>query len=286
MKKFLALLLVVVLAFAVVACGPAANTNDDEANTTEVENTEEVTEAPEVKVIKMATNAAFPPYEYKDGDNFAGIDIEIAQLIAEKLGKTLVIEDVEFGSIITGVQSGKYDIGVAGMTVTDERLTQVNFSTSYATGIQVMIVKEDSAITSIDDCFNYDADGNPVSLKIENIKIGVQENTTGDIYSSDDVEKWGFGESNVVRYKTGPDAVSALIKGDIDVVIIDNEPAKSFVNANEGIKILDTEYAYEDYAIAIAKENEELLEAVNKALAELTEAGEIQKIIDKYIPAN
>lgn len=264
MKKIVSIVLAMIMALTLfVACG---NTSGDE--------------------LVMATNAAFPPYEYKDGDNFAGIDIEIAQLIAEKLGKTLVIEDVEFGSIITGVQSGKYDIGVAGLTVTDERLTQVNFSTSYATGIQVMIVKEDSAITSIDDCFNYDADGNPVSLKIENIKIGVQENTTGDIYSSDDVEKWGFGESNVVRYKTGPDAVSALIKGDIDVVIIDNEPAKSFVNANEGIKILDTEYAYEDYAIAIAKENEELLEAVNKALAELTEAGEIQKIIDKYIPAN
>ncbi|MBQ8623755.1 MAG: amino acid ABC transporter substrate-binding protein [Oscillospiraceae bacterium] len=239
----------------------------------------------ETETLVMATNAAFPPYEFKEGDSFAGIDIEIAQLIAEKLGKELVIEDVEFGSIITGVQSGKYDMGIAGLTVTDERLTQVNFTTSYATAVQVMIVKNDSAITSIDDCFNYDEEGNPVSLKIENIKIGVQENTTGDIYCSDEVTKWGFGESNVVRYKTGPDAVSALIKGDIDVVVIDNEPAKSFVAANEGIKILETEYAYEDYAIAIAKENEQLLADVNKALAELTEAGEIQKIIDKYIPA-
>lgn len=264
MKKIISIVLAMVMALTLfVACGD--NTSGGE--------------------LVMATNAAFPPYEYKDGDSFAGIDIEIAQLIAEKLGMTLVIEDVDFGSIVTGVQTGKYDIGMAGMTVTEERLTQVNFSTSYATGIQVMIVKEDSPITSIDDCFNYDEEGNPVSLKIEDIKIGVQENTTGDIYSSDTVDKWGFGDENVVRYKTGPDAVSALIKGDIDVVIIDNEPAKSFVASNEGIKILDTEYAYENYAIAIAKENEDLLEAVNNALAELTESGDIQKIIDKYIPA-
>ncbi len=264
MKKIVSIVLAMIMALTLfVACGNDASSDK----------------------LVMATNAAFPPYEYKEGDSYAGIDVEIAQLIAEKLGMELAIEDVEFGSIITGVQTGKYDIGMAGLTITDERLTQVNFSTSYATGIQVMIVKEDSAITSIDDCFNYDADGNPVSLKIENIKIGVQENTTGDIYSSSDVESWGFGESNVVRYKTGPDAVAALIKGDIDVVIIDNEPAKSFVAANEGIKILDTEYAYENYAIAIAKENEDLLAAVNNALAELTESGDIQKIIDKYIPA-
>ncbi len=263
MKKIISVILAAIMALTLfVACGDT-----------------------EAKTLVMATNAAFPPYEYKDGDNFAGIDIEIAGLIADKLGMELVIEDVEFGSIVTGVQSGKYDIGMAGMTVTDERLTQVNFSTSYATAVQVMIVKEGSAITSIDDCFNYDEEGNPVSLKIENIKIGVQENTTGDIYSSDDVEKWGFGDSNVVRYKTGPDAVSALIKGDIDVVIIDNEPAKSFVAANEGIKILETEYAFENYAIAIAKEDEQLLADINKALAELTESGEIQKIINKYIPA-
>ena len=263
MKKFISIVLVAIMALSLfTACGGA---KDD--------------------TLVMATNAAFPPYEFKEGDSFAGIDVEIAQLIADKLGKTLVIEDVEFGSIVTGVETGKYDIGMAGLTITDERLTQVNFSTSYATAVQVMIVKSDSAITSIDDCFNYDEEGNPVSLKIENIKIGVQENTTGDIYSSDDVENWGFGESHVVRYKTGPDAVSALIKGDIDVVIIDNEPAKSFVAANEGIKILDTEYAYENYAIAIAKEDEQLLADVNKALAELTESGDVQKIIDKYIPA-
>ncbi len=263
MKKLISLILVAILALSLfTACGGETE-----------------------KKLVMATNAAFPPYEYKEGDGFAGIDVEIAQLIAEKLGMELVIEDVEFGSIVTGVQSGKYDIGMAGLTITDERLTQVNFSTSYATAVQVMIVKNDSPITSIDDCFNYDADGNPVSLKIENIKIGVQENTTGDIYSSDEVAKWGFGESNVTRYKTGPDAVAALIKGDIDVVIIDNEPAKSFVAANEGIKILETEYAFENYAIAIAKEDEQLLADVNKALAELTESGEVANIINKYIPA-
>lgn len=236
--------------------------------------------------LVMATNAAFPPYEFKDGDGYAGIDIEIAQLIAEKLNKTLVIEDVEFGSIITGVSTGKYDMGIAGLTVTEERKLSVNFTDSYATGIQVMIVKNDSQFTSIDDFFNYDADGNPISLKVENVKIGVQENTTGDIYCSSEVKSWGFGEQNVVRYKNGADAVAALIKGDVDCVVIDNEPAKSFVAANKGIKILETEYAYEDYAIAIGKDNEQLLADVNKILAELKESGELQKIIDKYIPAN
>ena len=248
--------------------------------------------------LVMATNAAFPPYEFKDGENFAGIDVEIAQAIAAKLGMELEIVDVEFGAVLTGVAEGKYDFGMAGITVTDERKQSMDFSNTYATGIQVIIVADGSTITSLDDLFNFDAEtGDPVSLKNPNIKIGVQQDTTGDIYSSDAIAKWGFNDLNadgsiktdrVVRYKTGADAVTALKTGTVDCVIIDNEPAKSFVAANEGIHILagDNEYAIEDYAICVKKGNSELLTKINEALAALKADGTIATIIAKYIKAN
>ena len=265
MKKFsklLCVLLAVIMVFSFAACG-----KEDDSNT-----------------LKMATNAAFPPYEFKDDNGtFAGIDVEIAQLIAEELGMKLKIYDIEFGSIIGGVQTGKYDIGMAGMTVTPDRLESVNFSNTYATGIQSVIVTNDSPYTSFEDFYTgFDADGNPTGVK-DNIKIGVQQDTTGDIYSSDVPAKWGFGKDNVVRYKTGAEAVMALKTGKVTAVIIDNEPAKSFVQANDGLKILDGEYANEDYAICIAKENTELLDKINTALNKLIANGEVQKIIDKYI---
>ena len=217
-------------------------------------------------VLTMATNAYFPPYEYYEGSEIVGIDAEIAEAVAEKLDLELKIEDMEFDSIITAVQSGKADIGLAGMTVTDDRMKFVNFSDSYATGIQVVIVKEDSVIAGLDD--------------LEGKKIGVQLSTTGDIYATDD-----FGDEYVEQYNKGNDAVMALVSGKVDAVIIDNEPAKSFVAANEGLKILETEYAVEDYAAAMNKENQELLEKFNEALNELIEDGTVQKIVDKYIPA-
>lgn len=222
----------------------------------------------------MATNAFFPPYEYHDdGDNITGIDVEIAQAVADKLGLELVIEDVEFDSIIAGVQSGKYDIGCAGMTITEDRLQSVNFSTPYATGIQSVIVAEDSDITDID------------SLLAGDYIVGVQSGTTGDIYMSSSVEDGGVGEDRVDRYSKGNDAVVALMNGKVDAVVIDNQPALSFVAANEGLKILDTPYAEEEYAMAINKDNEELLNQINAALAELEADGTISSIIEKYIPA-
>ena len=244
--------------------------------------------------LVMATNAAFPPYEFKEGDKFAGIDVEIAEAIAEKLGMKLEIADVEFGTIIGGVQSGKYDFGMAGMTVTPKRQESVDFSTTYATGIQVIIVKDGSAIESLDSIFEFDDNGDPVALKNTDMKVGVQQDTTGDIYCSDDITNWGFNDveedgtvktDRVVRYKTGADAVAALKAGKVDCVIIDNEPAKSFVKANEGIHILegDNEYVIEDYAICVSKENKDLLEKINKALDELKKDGTIDKIVAKYI---
>ena len=277
MKKFLALVLAALMVFAFVACNGTGKDNNGASNASNASNasdTSDTSDTTEKATLVMATNAAFPPYEFKEGDSFAGIDVEIAGKIAEKLGMTLEIKDVEFGSIIGGVQTGKFDIGMAGMTVTDERLKSVNFSDSYATGIQVVIVKEDSAIKSLDD---LKGDGS--------MKFGVQQDTTGDIYASDTVENGGYGKDNVVRYKTGADAVQALKTGKVDAVIIDNEPAKSFVNANEGLSILDGSWVEENYAIAIAKENTELLEKVNAALKELIADGTVKAIIDKYIPA-
>ena len=219
----------------------------------------------EKTTLIMATNATFPPYEYVENNEYEGIDIEIAQAIADELGLELVIEDVEFGSIIAGVESGKFDMGMAGMTVTEERLQNVNFSDTYATAVQSVIVPEGSTIASIDDI-------------TEDMKIGVQQDTTGDIYASDD-----YGDA-VVRYKNGADAVQALVTGKVDCVIIDNEPAKAYVAANEGLIILDSAYAEEEYAICIAKENEELLTDINGALAKLKADGTIDAIVTKYIP--
>lgn len=247
--------------------------------------------------LVMATNAAFPPYEYKEGDGYKGIDVEIAEAIAKKLGKKLVIEDVEFGSVLTGVAQGKYDFGMAGITVTEDRKKTMDFSNTYATGIQVIIVNDGSPIASLDDLFIFDENGDPTGLKNPDIKVGVQENTTGDIYSSSAVDGWGFNDLNedesiktdrVVRYKTGADAVAALKAGNVDCVIIDNEPAKSFVAANDGIHILEgeNEYAVEDYAICVKKGNSQLLDQINKALDELKADGTIAAIIEKYIPSN
>lgn len=257
MKKFLAVLLAaLMICISFVAC--SSEKKSDDTNTDA--NTQET--------LTMATNAEFPPYEYKEGDNVVGIDAEVAQAIADKLGMKLEIVDTKFDAIIPGVQSGKYDMGMAGMTVTPEREQSVAFSDSYATGIQSIIVKQGSAIKSVDDLS-------------EKTKIGVQLGTTGDIYAKDD-----FGDEAVQEYDKGADAVQALLAGKIDCVIIDNEPAKSFVAANEGLEILKTSYAEEDYAICFKKDNTELQKKVNDALKELIADGTLQKIVNKYITAD
>ena len=199
--------------------------------------------------------------------------VEIAKAIGAKLGYAedeIKFVDMEFDSLIPAVQQGKADFSMGGITVTEERAQLISFSDTYATGVQAIIVKEDSPIVSLDDLY---AEGAAYV-------VGVQEATTGDIYCTDD-----FGEERVAKYKTGADAVAALTAGKVDCVIIDNEPAKAFVNANEGLKILETEYAVEDYAIAVAQENTELLEKINAALEALIEDGTVAAIVEKYIPA-
>lgn len=263
MKKLAAVALAVVMSVSMLAGCGSSNDKKSAESSTSANGTAKVKTAKD-GVLTMATNATFPPYESYEGNDIVGIDADIAKAIADKLGLKLEIQDMEFNSIITAVQSGKADLGLAGMTVTDERKQSVDFTDSYATGIQSVIVKEGSSIKSIDD--------------LKGKKIGVQLATTGDIYAKDD-----FGEENVEEYNKGADAVMALTSGKIDAVIIDNQPAKAFVKTTDGLQILDTDYVQEDYAAAIQKGNTDLLNAVNGALKELKEDGTIQKILDKYI---
>ena len=278
MKKLFALMLTLAMVLSLAACGGKdAPAEEETAEDTAVEESTETAETalPTAVegVLTMATNAAFPPYEYIEGGEIVGIDAEIAAAIAEKLGLEVQIEDMEFDAIIEAVKSGKADIGLAGMTVTPDRAEEVNFTASYATGVQVVIVTEDSAITSVDDLFAEGA---------SNV-IGVQRNTTGDLYTTWDLEDAGL--ATIDRYSKGAEAVQALKTGKVDCVVIDNEPAKAFVAEVEGLKILDTEYILEEYAGAMNKDNAELFEAVNVALEELIADGTVQAIIDTYISA-
>ena len=271
MKKVSALILALTMCTAMLtACGGGSSTTTSSTGSaapapTTSAATSEAGADEGYKLVKegtltMATNAYFPPYEYYDGQDVIGIDADIAKAIADKMGLELKIEDMEFDSIITAVSTGKADLGLAGMTVTPDRQKNVDFSDTYANGVQVIIVKEDSAIAKPDD--------------LKGKKIGVQLSTTGDLTATDE-----FGKDSVVQYN------KALTQGQVDAVIIDNEPAKSYVEANKGLKILDTEFLNEDYAACISKDNAGLTKAVNKALAELKADGTLQKIVDKYIKA-
>ena len=284
MKKFLALVLTLAMALSITACGGSDTTEDTTTDTTDGAQTEETTgnavsteygdfTVVEAGKLHMSTNAAFPPYEMTTDDGgFEGIDVEVADAIAQKLGLELVVDDMGFDAALTAVQTGQSDIAMAGITVTEARLEVMDFSDSYATGVQVVIVREDSPIQTIDDLANAEM-------------IGCQAATTGYIYASDTPENGGYGEDHVTAYENGALAVMALVNGQIDAVIIDNEPAKAFVEANEGLKILDTPWVEEEYAIGVAKGNTDLLDAINAVMAELKADGTFQSIVDKYITA-
>ncbi|WP_394926000.1 basic amino acid ABC transporter substrate-binding protein [uncultured Robinsoniella sp.] len=268
MKKMIVAALAASLVLSLAGCGSkGAETEKTTAaagETKEAGNEATGTEAAG-GILVMATNAEFPPYEYREGDNVVGIDVEIGEAIAKSMGMELKVEDMAFDSIIVAVDAGKADLGLAGLTVTEDRLMNVNFSDPYTTATQVVIVKDDSPITSPND--------------LEGKKIGVQLGTTGDQYAGD------IKDATVERYNKGFEAVQAMTQGKIDAVIIDREPAKVFVEQNEGIKMLDEAYTEEEYAIAIKKDNDELLKKVNTALEDLKSSGELQKILDKYIKA-
>ena len=261
MKKFVALLLAVLMVASLCACGQKDTQTGSDIKTVTAGK------------LTMSTNAQFPPYESVaddgkgyEGTGFEGIDIEIAYALAQKLGLELVVDNMDFDAALSAVQTGKSDMVAAGVTVTPDRLNAMSFTDSYANGVQVVIVKEGSDIKSIDD--------------LQGKKIGTQRGTTGYLYCTDD-----FGEDNVIAYDDGLTAVQALNNGQVDAVVIDNAPAQEFVAANPGLKILDTAYAQEDYAIGVAKGNTQLLDAINGALEELQADGTLQAIVDKYITA-
>lgn len=285
MKKALSLMTAAALVLSLAACGSTASSAasseaasseaaSSDAASSEAASSEAAseTETAELSTVEpgkliMSTNAAFPPYEMTtDSGEFEGIDIETAQAIADKLGLELQIDDMDFDAALLAVQQGKSDMVMAGVTVTDERQNVMDFTDSYATGIQSIIVKEDSDIASVDD--------------LAGKKIGTQRGTTGYLYCSDD-----FGDENVVAYDNGLTAVQMLNNGQVDCVVIDNAPAKEFVAANPGLKLLDTAYVEESYAIGIGKGNTELKDAINTALEELKADGTLQAIVDKYITA-
>ena len=274
-RSFLAAAGLSVAALALTACGGssssvASSVASSAAASSEAASTSaaagELTTV-EAGKLTMATNATFPPYEMTtDSGEFEGIDIDTAKAIAEKLGLELQIDDMDFDAALLAVQQGKADMVMAGVTVTDERQNVMDFTDSYATGIQSIIVKEDSDIASVDD--------------LAGKKIGTQRGTTGYLYCSDD-----FGDENVVAYDNGLTAVQMLNNGQVDCVVIDNAPAKEFIAANPGLKLLDTAYVEESYAIGVGKGNTELKDAINTALEELKADGTLQAIVDKYITA-
>ena len=255
LKKLVSVLLVAACVFSLAACGSKDDSKDSGESKKDSKDT-----------LVMATNAEFPPYEFHEGDDVVGIDADIARAIAEEMGMELKIEDMAFDSIIPAVTSGKADFGAAGMTVTEDRKKNVDFTDTYATATQVIIVKEGSDIAGPDD--------------LTGKKIGVQLGTTGDIYA-DDIE-----DAEVERYNKGFEAVQALTQDKIDAVVIDGEPAKEFVAEAEGLKILDEAFTEEEYAIAVAKDNDDLLKKMNEALASLKDSGKIDEIVAKYISAD
>ena len=267
-RSFLAAAGLTAAALALTACGGSASSTASSTASSAAVSTSAAAELTTVEAGKltMATNATFPPYEMTtDSGEFEGIDIDTAKAIADKLGLELQIDDMDFDAALLSVQQGKADIAMAGVTVTDERKAVMDFSDSYATGIQSIIVPNDSDIASPDD--------------LAGKKIGTQRGTTGYIYCSDD-----FGDDAVVAYDNGLTAVQALNNGQVDAVVIDNAPAKEYVAANPGLKVLDTSYAEEDYAIGMAK-GSSLEDVVNAALEELKADGTLQSIVDKYITA-
>lgn len=254
MKKMTALGLTALMTLSILtACGSAKTGDSGKTNSAKKDT------------LTMATSADFPPYEYMEGNDYKGIDIELSKVIADKIGVKLEVQNVPFDSIVAGVQAGKYDFGMSGITINDERKQSVNFSDPYITAVQSIIVKSDSSIADKD------------ALKTVN-KIGVQTGTTGDSDATKD-----YGEDKITRYTVATDAVQALMTGKVDAVIIDNKPAQEYVKANgSALKILPTAYEEEQYAAAVNKNNEDLQKKINQAIKDLKADGTVDKILAKY----
>lgn len=267
MKKTLAVILCVMMA-AVALTGCSSNKQD-------------VDSIKKAGKIIMATNAEFPPYEYRSNNEVVGIDVDIAKAIAEELGVELEIQDIEFDTVITSVKNGKVAMGLAGITVTPERAEEVAFSVSYATSTQYIIVKNDVTVNTVAD--------------LAGMKIGVQLGTTGDFVVSDEINGYYDDDGNktadgalentgatVVQYANASLAAAAMSAGKIDAVVVDKLPAELISSNYSGFKTVKFLYAdgsdtEESYAICVAKGNDSLLEVINKVLADLKNNGKIDE---------
>lgn len=257
MKKLLSLTLSIIMVIGLVACGNSVKTGNVPENPKN-DNSQK-------NKLVMCTNAEFPPYEYKDGGEYVGIDVEVSKLIGEKLGVEVEILDIAFDSLIPTVTSGKADFAMAGMTVTEDRKEFVDFTHTYQSAVQSVALPANSEISTIDD--------------LNGKKIGVQLGTTGDIYCSGD-----YGDDAIERYPKIIDGFQAMKSGKIDAVVVDDQVARNIVDQEPNVyKLLDTKYADEEYAIAVRKGNTELLDKLNKAIDEIKASGDLQRIIDKYI---
>ncbi len=269
--KFLAVCLAAAAMLSMSACngsgtssGTASDSSKDGVSTSTLDTIKKN------GFITMSTNAEFEPFEYKDGESIVGIDLEISQKIADKLGVKLKVNDVAFDSLIPEITSGKADFVAAGMTADDERRKNVDFSDSYFDAGQAIIVKKGGDIKAPKD--------------LDGKKVGVQTGTTGDKYCTNEDGTSEIKVGSVERYNKGMDAVSDLIAGRIDAVVIDDFPAQKYVEKNsDKIAKLNDMLTSEQYAIAVKKGNTELTDLINETLKELKDSGDLQKIFDKYL---
>lgn len=290
MKKLAALLLALAMVSALAACSSQGGTPTPTAAPSEAGEPSAAPSEPdqggtadfttiEPGKLLMVTNASFPPYEMTDDSgNIIGIDPEIAKAIADKLGLELVIDDIDFDAALISVQENRHDVILAGLTYREDRDLVMDFTDSYATGYQVIIVNEgdDRIAGTNDDLQLVDADGNV----LEDIQIGVQRGTTGESFCQD-----AHGADHVTSLDNGSVAVQALVNGQVDCVVIDKGPAEVYVKNNPGLEILEAEYVIENYCAAVDEGNTALLNAINGALNELIADGTVQQIIDRYISA-
>ena len=273
MKKIAAFLLAATMAVSMAACQSASNNSSTAGDTgSSASSAGEQTSVDKIKAdgyITMSTNAEFEPFEYKDGSDYKGIDIDIAKKVAEKLGVELKIHDVAFDTLIAELQGGKANFVAAGMTADEDRRKNVDFSDTYFNASQAIIVLKDSEIKSPED--------------LSGKKVGVQQGTTGDKYCTNEDGKSEVKDINVQRYNKGVDAITDLISGRLDAVVIDNFPATKFVEKNpDKIVKLDDALTVEEYAIAVQKGDTAMLDVINEVLKEMKDSGELDELIDGY----
>lgn len=273
MKKLVSLLLVVVMVLSMVACGDKTANGDDKSK----------------NQLVVATNASFEPFEYMDGDTYYGVDMEIAKLLADELGKELVIDNMDFNAVCLSVGQQKCDIAMAGLTVNEKREKHVTFTESYYEASQKLVVPSDDTVFA--NCTDVESVMTALNGLAKDVTIGVQEGTTGQFFVEGD-EEWGFDglTATCKTYKNGSLAIQDMINGNIDYVIIDAAPAVAITESINAMqtdnavtaKVLEYNLTEEEYAFGVDKTQPELLEQVNDFIKKIKEDGTLEEIFNKY----